>query len=246
MSLPEGVTVEEGRYYRRRDGVVVGPMSVSDSASFPWRAPNSETYMSDGRWCETWADEWDLVAPEPDPRQFTLKLHSAPTAGIGDINSDTKGSGARFNAGKMRVDLIPFEVISTYEDMQFEGELTPELDEALAVLRSLGAWQARRCGASAVLERMDDPWSSCAAVFDYGAKKYAAWNWAKGMPWSVPAACAVRHLLAILRGEANDPESGLPHIGHVACNLVMLAQYENTYREGDDRPSQLFALAQAA
>jgi hypothetical protein len=88
---------------------------------------------------------------------------------------------------------------------------------------------------------MDDPWMDCAAVFDYGRKKYATWNWAKGMPWSVPMACAVRHCLAILRGEENDPESGLPHRGHVACNLVMLAQYEHTYLEGDDRPSILRA-----
>ena len=164
-------------------------------------------------------------------------MMSEKLAGIGDVTSNAPGTGARYNAGKMRVDLIPFWIISAYEDKQFEGELTPELDEALAILRQMGQWQARCCTAADVLERMDDPWASCAAALEYGAKKYAAWNWAKGMPWSVPAACAVRHLLAILRGEQCDEESGLLHIGHVASNLIMLTHFEVYYLEGDDRPN---------
>lgn len=156
--------------------------------------------------------------------------------GIGDITSDKRGTGARYNTGKMRVDLIPFFVIAEYEDRQFEVDPTPELGEALDILKSLSAWQTRRCEASDILAHMDDPWPGAAAVFEWGEKKYTSWNWAKGMPWSVPAACAVRHLLAILRGEQNDPESGLPHIGHVASNLVMLVHFEGCYLEGDDRP----------
>jgi hypothetical protein len=156
--------------------------------------------------------------------------------GIGDVTSDKRGTGARYNLDKMRVELIPFWVIDNYEREQFEGGLTPELDEALSILSALAGWQLRTRSAQSVLWCMDDPWRDAAAVFDYGAKKYSDWNWAKGMPWSVPAACAVRHLLAILRGEHTDAESGLPHIGHVASNLVMLAHFEVYYREGDDRP----------
>jgi len=33
-----------------------------------------------------------------------------------------------------------------------------------------------------------------------------------------------RHLMAIERGEVLDPESGLPHIDHVATNAVFLSQ----------------------
>ena len=75
-----------------------------------------------------------------------------------------------------------------------------------------------------------------ARVWMYGTKKYAAWNWAKGMPWSVPYACAMRHLAAWQRGEELDPESGQPHLAHAMCNLRMLTLYSKTYREGDDRP----------
>lgn len=77
-----------------------------------------------------------------------------------------------------------------------------------------------------------------ARVWEYGKHKYAAWNWAKGMPWSVPLACALRHLAKFQQGEDLDPETGLPHIAHAMCNLRMLTLYATTYPEGDDRPKE--------
>lgn len=158
---------------------------------------------------------------------------------VGDIHSEARGTGARFNDGKMPIHHIPPWIIAKYEREQFEGDLTHEQQEALDVLGMLGDWQRGLCSARDVLAVMDDPWMDCAAVFEYGARKYAPNNWCKGMPWSVPMACAVRHALAILRCEENDGESGLPHRGHMACNLVMLVQYESSYLEGDDRPTAL-------
>lgn len=75
-----------------------------------------------------------------------------------------------------------------------------------------------------------------AMVWEYGKAKYAAWNWAKGMNWSVPYACALRHLSAWQRGEEIDPESGQSHLAHVMCNIRMLMLFSKTYQEGDDRP----------
>lgn len=65
---------------------------------------------------------------------------------------------------------------------------------------------------------------------------YPKWNWAKGMAWSVPYECALRHLDAWYRGEASDPDTGESHLDHVICNLLMLKHYETAWREGDDRP----------
>ena len=110
---------------------------------------------------------------------------------VGDVDSQARGSGARYNDGKPALSLVP---LSSLED--------------------------------------------CARVFDYGRKKYAAWNWAKGMEWSIPYECLLRHMAAWFNGEDNDPESGLPHLGHAMCNLVMLSTFARTYREGDDRPVQ--------
>lgn len=81
----------------------------------------------------------------------------------------------------------------------------------------------------------------CNRVLEFGAKKYEAWGWAKGMPWSVPYECAIRHLAAWYRGEDTDPESGLPHLGHVMANLVMLTHFASAHPSGDNRPSAIFS-----
>lgn len=80
---------------------------------------------------------------------------------------------------------------------------------------------------------------AAAWVFGYGAKKYEPWNWARGMPWTKVYDCLQRHLLAWYEGEENDKESGLPHLWHAACNIAILIQYANTFKQGDDRPTIL-------
>lgn len=107
---------------------------------------------------------------------------------VGDVNSNKRGSGARFNDGKPDLSLIPLETLM--------GE---------------------------------------ARVWMHGEKKYARFNWQRGMKWSVPLACALRHLAAWQRGEDIDPESGERHLDHAMCNLRMLAYYADHYSEGDDR-----------
>lgn len=109
--------------------------------------------------------------------------------GIGDLESSAKGSGARYNEGKLDYSLVPFATLA---------------DEV--------------------------------RVWMYGKEKYAAWNWAKGMSWMAVFASLQRHMAAWQRGEDTDPESGLPHLAHVMCNLRMLTLYSRTFVEGDDRP----------
>lgn len=159
----------------------------------------------------------------------------AQPAGIGDVNGDKRGAGARYNSGKPPFEFIPIRVLA--EARAEHASLNPSCRAAGALLDGLAQWQKGEYRAAHILQLVDDEdLAEAAFVFEYGAKKYAAWNWAKGMPWSVPAACAVRHCLAILRGEENDPESGRSHFGHVVCNIIMLAHYEYVYPEGDDRP----------
>jgi len=164
-----------------------------------------------------------------------------PAIGVGDIKSDEKGSGARFNTGKPAMELIPVWIVAYNESIfyRIRGAKSIEMSETLNVLQALGEWQKGTCSISDVIQNFSTSvWEDCANVFSYGAKKYAEWNWIKGMKWSIPVACIVRHSLAILRGETVDPESGLPHRGHIACNLVMLAQFEQTYPEGNDLPTK--------
>jgi hypothetical protein len=118
-----------------------------------------------------------------------------------------------------------------------------EYNCALHCLRALGLFQARE-GDQYLLEALHglgNYWDECAKVFDFGRRKYSEWNWAKGMPWTKVIACMKRHLAAIERGEDIDPESGLPHIGHLMCNALMLEHYMKHYKEGDDRPTKHFS-----
>lgn len=63
-------------------------------------------------------------------------------------------------------------------------------------------------------------------VLTHGAKKYAARNWERGQLWSVPYASLMRHLNAWHAGEDTDPESGLLHLAHAACNVAFLLSYQ--------------------
>lgn len=166
----------------------------------------------------------------------TTSHQAAADRGIGDIHSTAKGSGARYNNGKPDLSLIPLGMLAAYYGAGLPDD-TPSIP--VMVLECLGQFQAVHDAealdlAFAILG--DKAWEEGAHVFSYGKRKYAAWNWAKGMPWSVPLACAARHCVDILEGEELDPESKRPHIGHVQCNLIMLRQYVSTFPEGNDLP----------
>lgn len=86
--------------------------------------------------------------------------------------------GAKFDAGKLRHDLVH-----------------PEFQDALA------------------------------QVLTFGAEKYEAESWraVPDMRQRYYAAC-IRHVNAWRAGEQMDPESGLHHLAHAACNLYFLLQ----------------------
>ena len=74
-----------------------------------------------------------------------------------------------------------------------------------------------------------------AEVFTWGALKYDDRNWERGFPYSVPYSSLMRHLLAWFDGEDLDPESGLNHLKHAACNLAMLIDFVEKGKGEDDR-----------
>lgn len=74
-----------------------------------------------------------------------------------------------------------------------------------------------------------------ADVLAFGAKKYAAYNWRKGIALSRLYAAAQRHLLAYNNNEDNDSESSLDHIYHAACCLMFIAWTKKHKPELDDR-----------
>lgn len=86
-----------------------------------------------------------------------------------------------------------------------------------------------------------DPLIDIARVLDFGAQKYASYNWTNGIRYSRIFGSLLRHLFAWWKGEDNDPETNLPHLAHAGCNILFLLQYARTRRSFDDRPVKFYA-----
>jgi len=149
---------------------------------------------------------------------------------VGDVTSNKVGSGARANGGKLPLDLVPVAVWRTVWKLKLYSHTNID-----RIMIALELWQG---GTTESLDQLmvGQDLSGAVAVLEYGAGKYAAWNWAKGMAWSVPLGCCLRHIQAILDGEAVDMESQQLHIDHVYCNIIMLQYFAANYPAGDDRP----------
>ena len=72
-------------------------------------------------------------------------------------------------------------------------------------------------------------------VLSFGAQKYDAWNWSKGISYSRLLSAALRHIFAFLRREDTDPESGLPHLAHALCCLMFCLSMTKRRPDLDDR-----------
>lgn len=79
-----------------------------------------------------------------------------------------------------------------------------------------------------------------AEVLEYGANKYCEEGWK-----SVPNAARRyedamdRHLNAWKRGEEVDPESGLSHLAHAACNALFLLHFNESNSNAESQvPTQ--------
>lgn len=76
-------------------------------------------------------------------------------------------------------------------------------------------------------------------VLTFGAQKYSAHNWRQGIAYSRILGSIERHYSEFKRGIDIDPESGLSHLKHLACNVAFLLEFEEyrdtLYKGLDDR-----------
>lgn len=71
-------------------------------------------------------------------------------------------------------------------------------------------------------------------VLEFGATKYSPENWKKGLSTTGCMESLKRHWDAMMEGETHDPESGLPHIGHIMCNAMFISWMQANKPEFDD------------
>jgi hypothetical protein len=79
-----------------------------------------------------------------------------------------------------------------------------------------------------------DAYEEICKVMAFGAKKYSARNWEKGMSWSRVSRSMFSHFFAMCRGETHDAESGCRHSAHMAWNAVALCSYDIRKVMGND------------
>lgn len=84
-----------------------------------------------------------------------------------------------------------------------------------------------------------DALESVSAVLAHGATKYEARNWEKGFAWGRLLGAAMRHLFSWAGGQDIDPESGLPHLSHAACCVLMLLALTIRGIGADDRTAKV-------
>jgi hypothetical protein len=77
-----------------------------------------------------------------------------------------------------------------------------------------------------------------AEILDFGAKKYGAYNWSKGMAWSRVFGALMRHMWAWWSGQDKDAETGKSHLWHAGCCIAFLIAYEARGTGTDDRPTK--------
>lgn len=75
-------------------------------------------------------------------------------------------------------------------------------------------------------------------VLEFGANKYSPNNWKKGLNREEILESTMRHLIALFNGEEVDPESGLPHTGHINCNIMFYRYHRDnkTFVEKRNNP----------
>ncbi len=103
---------------------------------------------------------------------------------IGDVNSTAVGSGARYNAGKAPLHLIPAWIVALHAHIDANDDEDfapcPDNEAALSILDHLGEWQEHEIPAWSLLRHFDlADIEEAAHVFDYGRKKYSEWNWVR-------------------------------------------------------------------
>lgn len=93
-------------------------------------------------------------------------------------------------------------------------------------------------------DKEKDPWhllpydavGGIVKILAFGANKYAARNWERGMDWSRPFSALQRHMTAWWEGEDKDEATGCSHLWHAGCCILFLIAYEMRGIGNDDRP----------
>lgn len=128
-------------------------------------------------------------------------------------------AGMKFDDGKPDYTLVPWDIVGY-------GAVEAQL------MMPLYRWWRGSLSASECTIQVIEAYSAMAMDFvellsqslNYGATKYEAWNWEKGISRRRLYAAACRHFKGVYDHglPARDKESGLPHTAHLAFYAVAI------------------------
>ena len=128
------------------------------------------------------------------------------------------------------------KILDAYQTYFFQKDKDPRtLGETIRFLKGIGAIpenDGKDDSSKPILSRVPpEIIRAIERVREYGCRKYPEDSWKDVEPQRYWEA-ALRHMLAAWKDyRAVDPESGLPHIWHIACNLAfIIAQEANDER----------------
>ena len=214
------VKIEEGKFYRRRNGQVVGPARERDPHSiYRWTVGTHE-YRGDGYWSGMQGHPLDLVEEVANPNE-------TPQQAADRLLAEHQAAKAE----------APF-------DLDAAKAHAASVDKAVGQQADEPAW--KQDGDKARMDLIAPEFLfALASVLGPGAVKYAARNWEKGMSWGRVFGALMRHLWAWWGGVGPttenfvfgvlDEETKMSHLWHAACCLMFLVAYEQRKIGTDDR-----------
>lgn len=143
-----------------------------------------------------------------------------------------KSAGKKYDAGKPRLELLPPSYWCRVAELNFEffENQRPSKSPSLQIANWYFYKQEfpKNFGYDAV------------PILEFGAVKYKAHNWFKGMRWGRLVGAFHRHCNKLKNGlwvprDLNelDEESGLPHGQHAECCRVFLQEYYSAWYHQD-------------
>lgn len=170
------------------------------------------------------------------------------------VEPPTSSEGVKHDAGKPPLDLIPWraaiaahkhavaDTTCSANNITMQSathRIVDYLEGGTIALLAVATYEVEHLLSTALKKDAVSLWSAyieIARVLDFGAKKYARDNWRKGggLTQCRVIAAALRHIAAYREGEELDPETGLSHLAHAACELLFALTFALEGR-GDDR-----------
>jgi hypothetical protein len=115
--------------------------------------------------------------------------------------------GLRYNQGKMKWSYVDFK------------SLEPMVQVLMYGAHKYSTFKDKK---GKIIRGIDIPIEE---AHKYTLVESGADNWKKGLNPTEILESNMRHLTALINGEEIDPESGLPHAGHMGCNNMFYSYF---------------------